>query len=429
MARMASLEKRGNGYRIIFRLHGLKYTAALKTRSERAAQAALVRLEDNLYRLQIGTLHPPEDADLVSFLLADGRTIRKPPVNAARGPATRVAAVNRDAITLSALFTEYFSKLPEGNLEPTTIDSMKRHQRQLEQHFGRSYLLQAVTTSALQEYIEKRSHDEGRHGRKVTATTIKKPIVTLRTVWNWGRQHGLIERLFPSKGLKYPKGREKPPFMSFAEVVRRSANCPAAEAADLWDCAFLTLEDVAHLLDEVKRRARYPFVYPLFVFAAHTGARRSEMIRSQLSDLDFEGNLVTIRERKKSHEKRTTRRVPMSPLLRATLLEWVANHPGGDHTFCQHIKAAKSRKERNGPLSLTPDEAHDHFRFTLAGTKWEKLRGWHVFRHSFCSNCAAVGIDQRIIDEWAGHLSGDMVRRYRHLLPGHEQAAIRTVFG
>ncbi len=62
------------------------------------------------------------------------------------------------------------------------------------------------------------------------------------------------------------------------------------------------------------------------------------------------------------------------------------------------------------------------------GSKWEVLRGFHVFRHSFASNCAAQGIDQRLIDAWMGHQTEEMRKRYRHLLPSNEVIAIRTVF-
>ena len=81
------------------------------------------------------------------------------------------------------------------------------------------------------------------------------------------------------------------------------------------------------------------------------------------------------------------------------------------------------------PGQLSRTEASNHFNHTLAGTKWEHLTGWHVFRHSFASNCAAAGIDQRLIDSWLGHTTEEMRRRYRHLIPSVEQAAIKTVFG
>jgi integrase len=79
--------------------------------------------------------------------------------------------------------------------------------------------------------------------------------------------------------------------------------------------------------------------------------------------------------------------------------------------------------------ALTKDEAHYHLQRTLDGSKWEILRGWHVLRHSFVSCSAAAGVDQRIIDEWVGHTTEEMRRRYRHLVPSLQKQAIRTVFG
>ena len=48
---------------------------------------------------------------------------------------------------------------------------------------------------------------------------------------------------------------------------------------------------------------------------------------------------------------------------------------------------------------MTTDRASHHFKQALEGGKWEVLRGFHVFRHSFASNLAAEGTDQRLIDE------------------------------
>ncbi|MFO0912752.1 MAG: hypothetical protein U0795_07330 [Pirellulales bacterium] len=98
----------------------------------------------------------------------------------------------------------------------------------------------------MQSYIEKRSKDKGNYGRNVSATTIKKDLVTLRTIWNSSLNMGLVKRPFPNRGLKYPKLHEKPPFQTLAEVERRVARggLSSAEVSDLWDCVFLTLDDI-----------------------------------------------------------------------------------------------------------------------------------------------------------------------------------------
>jgi integrase len=65
----------------------------------------------------------------------------------------------------------------------------------------------------------------------------------------------------------------------------------------------------------------------------------------------------------------------------------------------------------------------------LADSKWPKIRGFHVFRHSFASNLAAASVDQRIIDKWMGHQTEEMRKRYQHLFPDQQREAIALVFG
>ena len=40
-----------------------------------------------------------------------------------------------------------------------------------------------------------------------------------------------------------------------------------------------------------------------------------------------------------------------------------------------------------------------------------------------------AGVDQRLIDDWVGHTTEEMRRRYRHLIPSVQKQAIRSVFG
>jgi hypothetical protein len=77
------------------------------------------------------------------------------------------------------------------------------------------------------------------------------------------------------------------------------------------------------------------------------------------------------------------------------LKEWLERHPGGQTLFGQEEAVTRSKTKRSTSTPLTRDEAHDHFKRTLAGSKWQVLRGWHVLRHSFASNCAAKGVDLR----------------------------------
>jgi integrase len=412
---MASLEKRPHGYRVVFMFRGEKFARSLQTKDPKQAKATLARMEDTLRRIELGTLLMPDSTDIATFLLSDGNLTAKPR--------------NEKPLTLTQIFDEYFANLPAGANEQTTIDGMRLHQRHLERLLGTDFPVQRLTISDMQTFIEKRSKEKGFRGN-VTATTIKKALVTFRTIWRWGMMTGKVTGNFPNRGLKYPKAAERPPFQTWAEINRQiqRGGLTENEVAELWECLYLTLPEIDELLQFVKEHALQPFVYPMFVFAAHTGARRSEMVRSRIADLDFEGNMVTVRERKKVHSKTTTRRVPMTPLSAEVLKEWIKQHPGGVQTFCQPPGVIRSKTVRTEPTPVTRDEAHDHFKRTLKGSKWQLLRGWHIFRHSFISLLASKGVDQRLIDSFVGHTTEEMRRRYRHLYPSIQQSVMAAVF-
>jgi integrase len=65
----------------------------------------------------------------------------------------------------------------------------------------------------------------------------------------------------------------------------------------------------------------------------------------------------------------------------------------------------------------------------LRGTRWEVIRGWHVFRHSYASINACRGVDQRVIDADLGHQTEEMRKRYQHLFPKYRQQVHHAVFG
>ncbi|MGD9724444.1 MAG: tyrosine-type recombinase/integrase [Pirellulales bacterium] len=412
---MPSLEQRNRRFRVVFRFAGQKFSRTLKTGNVDDAEASFARLKDNLRRAELGHLVVPEDADVAAFLLSDGRALAKPTI-----PKTR---------TLKQLLEAYMASLPEGAIEQSTRQGMDIHITHLKREFGEGLIVAGLGATDLQRYVDTRSLADGIRGRTLSAATIRKELITLKTAWNWARHAGVLKTAFPLKGVKFPKTQEKPPFQTRAEIERQIARggLSDAEVAELWDCLFLTVPEINELLTHVKRHATKPFVYPMFVFAAHTGARRSEMLRAKISDVDFHSGKITVREKKRDRSRTTTRRLPMSPVLRRVLKAWLREHPGGPFLFCDRIIADGS----SVPAAITRDAVHDHFKRTLAGSKWSTMRGWHCLRHSFASNCAAKGIDQRVVNAWMGHAGhgSEIERRYRHLIPNQEQLAITTVFG
>lgn len=411
---MASLQKKADGWYCQFYYHGKRHTFSVGKVSEDEAQAKADQSGYLLMRLKQNLLHLPPGMDIVTFLEFDG----KPP------HATSEAEV----LTLGGLRDRYLETHRNGSLEQSTLDGIELHFRHLVGTLGEKFPVPDLSLAELQQYADRRASKKGLKGKKLSPATIKKEIVTLRTAWNWGVAMGLLAGKFPIRGLRYPRSTEKPPFMVWEEVERRIQGLTEEEAREWWDCLYLRGEEISALLAHVKEKATQPWVYPLCCVAAYTGARRAEMLRMLVSDVDFQGNTILIREKKRTKNKTTTRRVPLTPFLAGALKAWLEVHPNDPSLFCQ-AAVVRSKTKRTTAVPVTHDEAHDHFRRAVKDSKWKVLRGYHVLRHSFISACASKGIDQRLIDEWTGHATDEQRKRYRHLYPSTQQAAIVSVFG
>jgi integrase len=414
---MSWLEQHRSGvYHVAFRIGETRFKRSLNTKNRRTAEGMAGRIDENVALVERGRLAIPDGADVVAFLLSDAK-VDEPPT-----PPRQT--------TLKTLVDDFLENLRSGSIEDSTLYGMKIHINHLKEHLGANFRIQELQFDDLQAYIHRRSQDKGLRDRNLSASTIKKEMVTLKAIWKWGMRRALLGREFPGDGLRYPKTTERPAFQTWDDIERRikRGGLTPAQQADLWDCLFLTLPEIEAALEHVRREAAYPFLYPMIVFAAHTGARRSEMIRSQIDDLDLVRKTVIIREKKRVPGKCTTRSVPLSPHLTDVLQDWLAIHPGGQWTFCHTPDVLASRNGNRDLAALTVGDAHRAFKRVFVDSKWSKLRGWHVFRHSFCSNAAAAGIDQRIINGWVGHQTEEMVRRYRHLIPSQQQEAIQQVF-
>jgi integrase len=376
---------------------------------EREARSCLDRLEESLRFVERGLLEVPPDADLGRFLASGGKLNAKPALEA--------------PLTLGELLKRYQTEHPEGVKESSTRSTESIHIAHLLRIIGSKTSVKVVTTETLQAYVNARSLEKGRGGRTVSHVTIQKELGTMSSVWNrWGQPLGLVTGPAPTKGLIYAKARSKPPFQTREQIERQIARggLSAAEAKELWSSLFLTLAQVEELLSFVHSRGGRPWVHVAFSIAAYTGARRSEILRSRVDDLDFEAGTVTIREKKRDRSREMTfRTVPMAHGLKEALRAWLDDyHPGGPYTLS--VKDGRP---------MTRQALTKAFRAAVKESPWQMVQGYHVLRHSFASNCALKGVDQRITDAWMGHQTEAMRRRYRHLFPDQQQAAIRSVFG
>ncbi len=411
---MASLSwhESSKAYHVVFRHEGRQYRRSLGSVNEATARGVQGRIEETLSLLRLGRIAVPPGADAGDWIVSDGRrTGKKPAAGAAAAPAT-----------IAALLATYGAELPAGAKEDNTLAIERIHLKHVARILGGDTPLDTVDLAAAQRYVRARLGEV--HGRlakrPIRPYTARKELRSFRTVWGWCADPRLVP-VAPGWRLKQvtmPRDREPEPFRTMAEIRERvdRGGLSAEDEKALWDALYLTGPEIRRLLDHVRATLPAGCTFPLVAFAAYTGARRSEMIRSRIDDFDFKGGHVVIREKKRVKGRESTRLVDLHPGLAAAMRDWFGRHPGGQHTLAS---------DEGSPLG--PHEATARFEAAVRGTEWAVMRGIHALRHSFASCLASAGVDQRVIDLFMGHQSAAMAARYRHLFPRTRQSAIMAL--
>lgn len=379
---------------------GQDFKRSLKTGNEEEARRVAAEVEETKIRILQGFATVPEGVSVGDYLFSGGRVVQR------SGPR----------VLLGAMFDRFFGEMQPGTLEDATVAGMRIHRGHLQRHLGARFDLTALGQPDLQKYVASRASQKGRRGRKVSRTTIVHELSTLRALWRWCLAEKIVTREYPGRGLKLPKDCELPPFQTIAEIERQLPGTPEAGHADLWASVYLTKPEIEKLVSDIREARGTCCALAMVATAAHTGMRRAELIRASL--LDIKDGTILVQERKRKRGRRTTRRVPLSGMLSGVLNDWMKVHPGGSVLFA-----------RQANVSLTRDAAHHQWKYAISKTRWPNLPGFHCLRHSFISNLASDGVDQRLIDGYVGHTSDEMRRRYRHLLPDVSRQAILDSFG
>lgn len=346
---MAWLEKRGSLYRIVFQFGGVSYKRSLGIDDEREAAGRVAAIERRIKMVERGELLIPDECDLPAFLVEDGKS--------------QPAATVKKSCTVKELIDQFIADLPAGSIEVNSLYTLNIHLAHIVRLLTPDKPISQIDFAALQEYVNKRSGETGRRGQPVSPTTIKKELSSFSGVWNWGIRMKKTKAAYPNKGLRYAKTADKPPFQTWKEIERQIAcgGMSDVEQAELWDCLFLRIEEIGELLEFVEQTEVEPFLYPMVLVAAHTGARRSEIARSQKRDFDFNAGTVLIREKKRAKGRATHRSVPMTEQLSKTMAAWLESQPGP--TAFSHFGQP-----------MTPERASDEFSKAVSG----KRRHQHV---------------------------------------------------
>jgi integrase len=150
---------------------------------------------------------------------------------------------------------------------------------------------------------------------------------------------------------------------------------------------------------------------PAFVFALHTGLRKSEQFGLRWSDVDMSRKVIIVPHPKNNR----SREITMNETCFAVIDDLYQNRPDDDRVF-------RSDRYKKRPII----DIKKAFESAVKEAKIEDFT-WHCLRHTFITRLVQAGVDLRTVQYLAGHQSLAMTGRYAHFAPALNQAAVRRL--
>lgn len=228
-----------------------------------------------------------------------------------------------------------------------------------------------LSLARLREEDLERYFNELRATRQ--ASTVARSVAAVRGLLSYLLDEGQL-KLDPSARLKGGRrGRTLPKPLGEGEVAALLDAIPATTAIDLRDRALLEL-----------------------LYA--TGARVSEVVGIDLSDIDFDEELILL-----TGKGAKQRLVPIGGTLQRALRDYLG--PGGRPTLLAGRKSQRTfLNARSGALTRQGVDLIVHKRALNVGIDRSRISA-HVFRHSCATHMLAHGADIRVVQELLGHAS------------------------
>jgi integrase len=181
-------------------------------------------------------------------------------------------------------------------------------------------------------------------------------------------------------------------------------------------------EEVSAILAHAKGRWR-----PLFLVAAFTGLRASEIRGLRWADVDLKANKLHVTQRADKFNKigppkseAGKREVPFGPMLHNTLREWRLACPKSELGL---VFPNTKGKIEGLPNILTRGLIPTVLAAGLVAEGKPKYTGMHCLRHFYASWCIDRKLTAKVIQERLGHATiGETFDTYGHLFPKDEDA-------
>jgi integrase len=220
-------------------------------------------------------------------------------------------------------------------------------------------------------------------------STLKYCFATIRQVWNMAKRDGIVTTESPTKEVKIPKIDNK-------------------------RLRFLTYDESNILLKELAMLSTQ--LHDMALLSLHCGLRAGEIFSLEWNDIDFENDLLTLRDTKSGRTRV------------AYMTEAVKNMLANRKHFAEN---ALIFPDRNGKkikrISNSFARAVDVVGLNNGITDKRHKVVFHTLRHTFASWHVQSGTDLYTLQTLMGHQSFSMVTRYAHLSEGTLQKAVKNL--
>jgi len=226
---------------------------------------------------------------------------------------------------------------------------------------------------------------------KNSAASVGRKLSALRTFFRFLKRENYIER-DPLAGMSGPKiGRSIP--------------------------TFLTVDEVFLLLEAPEKKDRFMLRDKAILELLYsTGTRVAELVSSNLADLDFESEVLSVRG--KGNKERI---VPVGRPAKEAVRAWL-----DQRNQLMEDRAARGREAERFALFLNGQGSRLTVRSVERMVKSYGERAGlrqtvtpHALRHSFATHLLEMGADLRSVQELLGHASLSSTQIYTHLNLDH----------
>jgi len=297
-------------------------------------------------------------------------------------------------ITLAEALDRYSATVTPRK-RPKTQRSEKLSTSYLKDGMGKLSLLQ-VTPEKVAAYRDKRLSQVSPNSVRIELALLSNLFVIAQKEWSF---HGLDNPVRKVNRPKIPEGR----------------------------CPVLSEEQIRRLLGECSK-ATTKLLYPFVLLALHTGCRSMELRGLRWSQVDLEGNFISlVGTETKTHRARA---IPLTPAAGDVLRKMAENQKIKKVVDLNGQRVGLVFPSRRDPSK--PRDMHMSFDRAVEKAGLKSLPGAgklriHDLRHLCGTFLVMNGVDLETIRDILGHRDLATTQRYLHVVNEHKRKAISKI--